>query len=144
MNNKNTLSKQKGGINKFMLMLILGGIGYGAYIANNKGLISFDSASSFASSVSNQFSGDNDFSGYGIQLVATRQLDQAKTLMNDFADDGYSAYVLASNLKDGTIYKVRLGPYSHKPEALAIKDKVIQRYPDNPYVKSSLVIYKAN
>lgn len=74
--------------------------------------------------------------------MATQQLEQAKALMNDFARDGYSAYVLASKNKGRTYYKVRLGPYSHRPEALAIQDKVVRRYPQNPYVKSSLVIYK--
>ena len=84
------------------------------------------------------------YSGYGVQLMATQQLDQAKTVMNDFARDGYSAFVIASNKKGRTLYKVRLGPYSYKPEALAVKDKVVRRYPNNPYVKSSLVIYKPN
>jgi len=142
---KNLAKKQIGGVSKFMLMLIIGGIGYGAYYAKDKGLISADSLSSMASNVSSKFSGGSDeFSGYGIQLMATRQLNQAKTLMNDFARDGYSAFVLSSKTKGRTIYKVRLGPYSHKPEAVAIKDKVIRRYPENPYVRSSLVIYKPN
>jgi len=94
---------------------------------------------------SNEFSSSNDsYSGYGIQLVATKQFDQAKGIMNDFSRDGYSAFVLESKAKGRTLYKVRLGPYAHKPEAVAVKDKVARRYPNNPYVKSSLVIYKPN
>ena len=139
-------SKQSGRISKFMLMLIIGGIAYGAYTANKKGLISkktiTSSVSSIKSSISSSPSND-DYVGYGVQLMATKQLDMAKELMNDFANDGYSAFVLASNSGKGrTYYKVRLGPYAHRSEALAIRDKVVQRYPKSPYVKSSLVIYK--
>ena len=146
---KKRLSEQKGSINQLMMILIIGGLGYGAFIAKNKGLISFDKAQTFASSLSEKVSGqlnagNSDFSGYGVQLVATKQLDQAKGIMNDFARDGYSAFVVSSKAKGRMMYKVRLGPYSHKPEAVAIQDKVVQRYPNNPYVKSSLVIYKPN
>lgn len=137
------MHKQTGGISKFMLMIIIGGIGYGTYIANKKGLITADSVSSMASNFSAGLN-NSAYTGYGIQLMATKELHQATAVMNDFASDGYSAFVLASKAKGSTIYKVRLGPYSHKPEAIAIKDKVIRRYPNNPYVKSSLVIYKPN
>jgi len=146
MNNK----KQTGKISKLMLIILIGGISTGAYFAKKKGLVSTDSISKISTMASNvgnkfsSFSGDDDYTGYGIQLMATKQLNQAKSLMNDFAQDGYSAFVLASQAKGRTLYKVRLGPYSHRPEAVAIKDKVIRRYPNNPYVKSSLVIYKPN
>ena len=147
MNNKKLLSKQTGGVSKIMLMLIIGGIGYGAYLAIQKGLITSNSLKLVTSTVSrtfSSFSSNDTFAGYGVQLMATQQLDQAKEVMNDFAGDGYSAFVLASEAKGRTFYKVRLGPYAHKPEAIAVKDKVIRRYPSNPYVKSSLVIYKPN
>ncbi len=150
MNNNKCSSKQKGGVSKLMLMLIIGGIGYGAYFANTKGLITEKSISSVKSTInrlsSNVLSAkfSNDYTGYGVQLMATRELQQAKAVMKDFASDGYSAFVLASEAKGRTLYKVRLGPYSYKPEAVAVQDKVIRRYPSNPYVKSSLVIYKPN
>lgn len=138
------LSKQIGGINKLLLLIIIGGIGYSGYIANKKGMINIAKVQSFTSAVSNKLAANDDFVGYGVQLMATKQLDQAKMLMNDFARDGYSAFVLASQSKGRTIYKVRLGPYSHKPEAVAIQDKVQRRYPQSPFVRSSLVIYKPN
>lgn len=141
------LTKQTGSVlSKFILTIAVGGIGSGAYIANKKGLINAERFSSFKNSISNKFSSKDSFKGsfkgYGVQLMATKQFDQAETVMNDFARDGYSAFVLASQSKGRTIYKVRLGPYNHKPEAVAVKDKVVRRYPQNPFVKSSLVIYK--
>ena len=146
---KTRLSEQTGSINQLLMILIVGGLGYGAFVAKNKGLISFDKAQNFASNLSNTVSGtlstnNGSFNGYGVQLVATKQLDQAEGIMNDFARDGYSAFVVASEARGRTLYKVRLGPYSHKPEAVAIQDKVLRRYPNSPYVKSSLVIYKPN
>ena len=146
---KKRISEQKGSVNQLLMILIIGGLGYGAFIAKNKGLISFDKVQTFASNLSNKVSGklssnNRSFNGYGVQLVATKQLDQAEGIMNDFARDGYSAFVVASEAKGRTLYKVRLGPYSHKPEAVAIQDKVVRRYPNSPYVKSSLVIYKPN
>ena len=151
MNNNKLMGKQKGGISRLMLMFIIGGISFGAYLANEKGMVTSGSLKSISSTIGKTLSGSfstmissNDFKGYGIQLMATKQLDQAKALMNDFARDGYSAFVLESKTKGRSIYKVRLGPYSYKPEAVAVQDKVIRRYPSNPYVRSSLVIYKPN
>ena len=146
---KKRLSEQTGSVNKLLLLFVIGGLGYSAFIAKNKGLISFDQTKTFVSNLSKKASGQlassNDgFTGYGVQLMATKQLDQAKTVMNDFARDGYSAFVVASKARGRTLYKVRLGPYSYKPEAVAVQDKVVRRYPNNPYVKSSLVIYKPN
>ena len=146
---KKRLSKQTGAINQLLMIFIIGGLGYGAFIAKNKGLISFDKTQTFVSNLSDKVSGklsasSGGFSGYGVQLVATKQLDQAKGIMNDFARDGYSAFVVASQTDNRTLYKVRLGHYSHKPEAVAVQDKVVRRYPNSPYVKSSLVIYKPN
>ena len=142
---RKSLTKQTGSIlSKLMLMIVIGGVGYGAYIANDKGLINAKKFTSLKSTISNKFSGSDSFKGYGVQLMATKQFDQAETVMNDFARDGYSAFVLASQSKGRAIYKVRLGPYSHKPEAVAVKDKVVRRYPQNPFVKTSLVIYKPN
>lgn len=139
------ISKQTGSVlSKLVLMIAVGGIGYGAYVANNNGLINIDNLSSFKNSISTKFSGQGSFKGYGVQLMATKQFDQAETVMHDFARDGYSAFVLASQSKGQTIYKVRLGPYNYKPEAIAVKDKVVRRYPQNPFVKTSLVIYKPN
>ena len=144
---KKRLTEQTGSINKLLLIFIVGGLGYGAYIAKNKGLISLSKAQTIASKISSKVlgsskGGSNNYSGYGVQIVATKQLNRAKGIMNDFARDGYSAFVVASEARGRTLYKVRLGPYSHKPEAVAIQDKVVRRYPNSPYVKSSLVIYK--
>lgn len=145
---KKRLSEQKGLASRLLMLFIIGGLGYGAFIAKNKGLISVEKTQTFVNKLSDKVEGkittDSGFSGYGVQLIATQKLDQAKGIMNDFARDGYSAFVVKSKARGRSIYKVRLGPYLFKPEAVAVQDKVERRYPNNPYVKSSLVIYKPN
>lgn len=136
--------KQIGGISKLMLIVILGAIGTGLYYGKDKGFITKESVSDLGSKISSKFSSDGGYSGFGVQVMATGELEQAKSVMGDFAKDGYSAFVLASKNKGRLLYKVRLGPYEHKPEANAIKDKVKQRYPGSPYVKTSFVIYRPN
>ncbi len=142
-------TSQRGAISKLMLFIIIGTVAYGVYYAKRKGFINkaaigtvSSTVSQYSSKLKRSFSGNTDFAGYGVQIMATTQLDQAKSVMEDFANDGYSAFVLANRKKGRTFYKVRLGPYANKPEAQAIKDKVKRRYPGSPYVKSSFVIYK--
>lgn len=143
-------SKQAGLVGKLMLFLIMGGVAYGAYFAKKSGMLSKQKVtssystlkSSFAQSSYQGYEGNDEYTGYGIQLMATKQLDMAKELMNDFASDGYSAFVLSDQGKGRGYYKVRLGPYAHRSEAIAIKEKVVRRYPNSPYVKTSIVIYK--
>lgn len=142
-------TSQQGVVSKLMLFIIIGAVAYGVYYAKNKGFINkvslgtvTSTVSQYRSKIKNTFSSNDDFAGYGVQIMATTQLDQAKTVMEDFANDGYSAFVVANRKKGRTYYKVRLGPYGHKPEAQAIKDNVKRRYPGSPYVKSSFVIYK--
>jgi len=160
--NKKGSKKQAGFSSKAFAILIVCGLGYCAFLAKNRGMISFDNTqqliNKFTSSAKNlssskskvsaseyeKTSNINSYSGYGVQLVATQELKQAKFIMNDFARDGYSAFVLASKAKKETVYKVRLGPYAYKPEAVAVQANVIRRYPKNPYVKDSLVVYKPN
>lgn len=144
MKNNNTLSRQAGVVGKLMLVVILGAISSGVYIANKKGLVSASSISSIVSRLNDKLSGKGDHTGYGVQVLATEELNHATSVMDDFADDGYSAFVLASKNKDRTIYKVRLGPYVKKPEADAIKDKIKERYPKSPYLKSSFIVYRPN
>lgn len=136
--------KQFGGISKLMLVVVLGLIGSGVYYAKDKGFVTKESVSNLSTKISSKFSGSGGYSGYGVQVMATGELKQAKSVMDDFARDGYSAFVLASKNKGRTLYKVRLGPYEYKPEANAIKDKVKQRYPRSPYIKTSFVIYRPN
>lgn len=138
------ISNQTGKTSKRMLMMIAVAVVIVGYFAFKKRVPIIDTVSSIATTVTETIISDPDYTGYAVQLMATRYKTQAVQLMNDFARDGYSAFVLATNLRGQPIYKVRIGPYSYKSEAVAIKDKLKRRYPRNRYVRSSLVIYLPN
>jgi len=83
----------------------------------------------------------DEFEGYGVQVVATTSLAEGKRVMNKFALDGYSAFIVETSQRGSPLYLVRLGPYS-RAEAMAINDKIKRRYKKSPYVKGSFVIYR--
>ena len=134
---------QSGKVSKLLLMLIAIAIMFGGFYAYKKRTNIINKVSSIATQVKETVISEPSYSytGYSVQLMATWELKQAKLLMNDFAKDGYSAFVIEGQSRGRPIYKVRVGPYAYRPEALAIKDKLKRRYSRNRYVKSSIVIY---
>lgn len=133
---------QAGKVSKFILIILIFGILVGGlYAYKNRDRV-YNKVTSITTRVTETIISEPSYTGYGVQLMATRDLKQAELLMNDFAKDGYSAFVVQGQMRGRSIYKVRVGPYAHKPEAQAIKDKLKRRYPKNRYVKSSLVIYR--
>ena len=83
----------------------------------------------------------DDYAGYGVQVVATTNLTEGKKVMNKFAADGYSAFIVETSQRGNSLYLVRLGPYS-RDEAIAINDKIKRRYKRSPYVRDSFVVYR--
>jgi hypothetical protein len=83
----------------------------------------------------------DDYAGFGVQVVATTSLAEGKKVMNKFATDGYSAFIVETDQRGSPLYLVRLGPYS-KDEATAINDKIKRRYKRSPYVRDSFVVYR--
>ena len=82
-----------------------------------------------------------DFSGFGVQVVATTSLTEAKKVMNKFALDGYSSFIVQTSQRGSPLYLVRLGPYT-RAEAIAVNDKIKRRYKRSPYVRKSFVIFR--
>ena len=83
----------------------------------------------------------DSFSGFGVQVVATTSLDEAKKIMNKFALDGYSSFIVQTSQRGSPLYLVRLGPYT-RAEAIAVNDKIKRRYKKSPYVRKSFVIFR--
>lgn len=83
----------------------------------------------------------DDFSGFGVQVVASTSLSEAKKVMNKFAVDGYSSFIVQTNQRGNPLYLVRLGPYT-RAEAIAVNDKIKRRYKKSPYVRKSFVIFR--
>lgn len=83
-----------------------------------------------------------DYSGFGVQITASKNLEDAKRVMNDFAKEGYTAFVVSSVIRGRTMYQVRLGPYDLRENAEDVKRKIKRRFPRNQYVKRSFIVYR--
>ena len=81
---------------------------------------------------------DDRFSGYGVQVIATTDITEGRRVMNKFAQDGYSAFIVQVKRRGRALYLVRLGPYT-RSEAIAVNDKIKRRYRRSPYVRDSFV-----
>ncbi len=135
---------QKGASNLLIGVLVAAIALIGFLYLKSRGIISIPtSISNAATSINetiNPFS--NDYSGYGVQISASHYLDDAKEVMNQFADAGYSAFVVSSEIRGSTVYQVRLGPYETREEANTIKNRIKRRFKRSKYVRKSFIVYR--
>lgn len=96
-------------------------------------------ASTKASSVANKPSGRNK---YSIQLFATSNINKANSLRNTMKKEGYDAYIKTSKKGAGSLYRVRLGNFSGKADAIKKQATLKRRYRKNTYVQDSLVVQR--
>lgn len=94
-------------------------------------------ASTKASSLPKKSSGRNK---YSVQLLATSNLSKAKSLSNTMKKEGYDAYVKTSKTNTGNLYRVRLGNFSAREEAVKTQATLKRRYLQNAQVQSSYVV----
>jgi len=141
-NNISSLSRQNGIAIKTILIFLVGivllGLGY-KYL-ERKNFYGF-STKTITAPIQKIIPFKEDFSGYGVQVVATTSLTEAKKVMNKFAQDGYSSFIVQTTQRGNPLYLVRLGPYT-RAEAIAVNDKIKRRYKRSPYVRKSFVIFR--
>ena len=135
---------QRGASNLFIGLLIVAIAFIGFLYLKSRGIVSMPTSISNAATSINQtvnpFSAD--YSGYGVQISASHYLDDAKDVMNEFANAGYSAFVVSSLIRNSTVYQVRLGPYETREEANTIKNRIKRRFKRSKYVKDSFIVYR--
>lgn len=135
-------NRQNGIAIKTILLLLVGlvllGLGY-KYL-ERKNFYGF-STKTITAPIKNIIPFKEDFSGFGVQVVATTSLTEAKKVMNKFALDGYSSFIVQTSQRGSPLYLVRLGPYT-RAEAIAVNDKIKRRYKKSPYVRKSFVIFR--
>lgn len=140
--NTSSLARQDGlaikSILIFLVGLVLLGLGY-KYLERNN-FYGFNTKT-ITSPIQNINPFKDDFSGFGVQVVATTSLTEAKKVMNKFALDGYSSFIVQISQRGNPLYLVRLGPYT-RAEAIAVNDKIKRRYKRSPYVRKSFVIFR--
>ena len=61
---------------------------------------------------------------YVVQVMASRDEDQAKRLVDRLARRGYPAAVIADNASSGAVYHVRVGRYKERVSAEAMAGKL--------------------
>ena len=135
---------QKGASNLLIGTLVAAIAVIGFLYLKSRGIVSIPTTISNAATSINQtvnpFSAD--YSGYGVQISASHYLDDAKQIMNEFANAGYSAFVVSSEIRGSTVYQVRLGPYETREEANTIKNRIKRRFKRSKYVRKSFVVYR--
>ncbi len=78
--------------------------------------------------------------GYAIQLLATSSQSRANNLKNVMAGEGYPAYVTKTKQNGKTLYRVRIGQYAVKSEAVKAQASMKRRYKKNTNVNRSAVV----
>ncbi len=69
-----------------------------------------------------------------VQVMATRDEDQAKSLADRLARRGYPAAVLSENSGGAVLYRVRVGSYKERVSADAMAGKLRERERLDPWV----------
>ena len=78
--------------------------------------------------------------GYAIQLLATSSLSRANNLKNVMAGEGYPTYVTKVLQNGKTLYRVRIGQYTTKAQALQVQTAMKRRYKKNTNVNRSAIV----
>lgn len=78
--------------------------------------------------------------GYAIQLLATSSQSRANNLKNVMAGEGYPAYVTKTKQNGKTLFRVRIGQYAVKSEAVKVQASMKRRYKKNTNVNRSAVV----
>lgn len=78
--------------------------------------------------------------GFAIQLLATSSLSRANSLKNVMAGEGYSAYVTKIQKNGKTLYRVRIGRYTAKAQAVSAQAAMKRRYKKNTNVNRSAIV----
>lgn len=77
---------------------------------------------------------------YSVQLLATSSSGKANSLSKTMKKEGYSTYVKSSKRNSGSLYRVRLGNFSGRADAIKKQADLKRRYQKNPYIQSSVVV----
>lgn len=78
--------------------------------------------------------------GFAIQLLATSSLSRANSLKNVMAGEGYPAYVTKTQQNGKTLYRVRIGQYAAKAQAVSAQAAMKRRYKKNTNVNRSAIV----
>jgi cell division protein FtsN len=76
---------------------------------------------------------------YSIQLMASADKAKAEEVRKAMAAEGYKVALVEAKVDGKAIYRVRVGDYPKKEDAVAAQAKMKERYTKNTYVQNSFV-----
>ena len=97
-------------------------------------------AKASTATTSNTSSAGNARNGYAIQLLATSSQARANSLKKVMAGEGYPTYVTKTKQNGKTLYRVRIGQYAKKSDAVKAQSSMKRRYKKNTNVNRSAVV----
>lgn len=77
--------------------------------------------------------------GYVIQVLATGSRGKANGVKQSIAVDGYPAFITSASVNGKSVYRVRIGTYTAKRDAVAVQAQMKARYSKNQFVQNSFV-----
>jgi hypothetical protein len=77
--------------------------------------------------------------GYVIQVLATSDRTKADTIRQNIATDGYPAFIAHGVANGKPVYRVRIGTYKAKADAISVQNRMKVRYGQNQLVQNSFV-----
>lgn len=77
--------------------------------------------------------------GYVIQVLATSDRGKADTIRQTIATDGYPAFIAQGVANGKRVYRVRIGTYRAKSDAVSVQSRMKARYAQNQLVQNSFV-----
>lgn len=72
-----------------------------------------------------------DRTRFAVQVAAGYDSRQLYAWRDALLDDGYDAYLVSLNTPRGLMFKLRVGAYTSRTQAEAMRDKIARRYPMN-------------
>lgn len=77
--------------------------------------------------------------GYVIQVLATADRAKADTIRQTIATDGYPAFIVHGVVNGKPVYRVRIGTFKAKADAVSVQSRLKVRYGQNQLVQNSFV-----
>ena len=75
---------------------------------------------------------------YVVQLTASKSRQKAQNIKDQFAADGYNAFVSPLNLNGKLLHRVQIGMFNDQADAKMVLAQMQVKYPRDPYVAAAI------
>lgn len=85
------------------------------------------------------YTNNSSQAGFVVQLIASISEEKARGIKETFIAEGYSAIQNRIDHNGQILYRVQIGPYTTRNEAIVVLNKMRRRYQRNPYVDVAFI-----